>query len=352
MDSKCTVIFFDEIDALGQSRGGGRNRTSSTSSTGGNQSPMGSFGSDKSGGGTMGGGMDTCSRRVLAELLIQLTRVNDLNGNLPIDEDDNTGFCDLYSNGECDQNDHNIIHQGKIPFDVTSDDDDATPFDGLENTEEVDENSGRDKKEARIIVVAATNRPEDCDPALLRRFSVRAFVGLPQKRDRVQMLKRFLGGIEHSMSDQDLIRLANATDEWSGSDLESLTRDAVMAPIRQCIRRAVQMKRRLPAFLLQTETPRDQHQPVEVSPMCDRNGKERHDSDIDISYQESRRRLIQEFQRVRPVAIEDFMEALQVWAGHNNAWPSSYDWKLSPEQSKNHNTTIHYDSSSDDDDES
>jgi SpoVK/Ycf46/Vps4 family AAA+-type ATPase len=46
LESKCAVIFFDEIDALGQSRDGSR-----------------------------GGEGDGCSRRVLAELLLQLTFV-------------------------------------------------------------------------------------------------------------------------------------------------------------------------------------------------------------------------------------------------------------------------------------
>lgn len=331
MESKCAVIFFDEIDALGQSRG--RNIASD-----GTRSPTGPSGSDNS--GAIGG---TCSRTILAELLIQLTRVNDLNGNLPMED------CSVMnSHGEGDENDH-IIHKGKIPFDVTSKNE-ACPFDGLDNNtvvaeEEVNENSGESMKEVRIIVVAATNRPEDCDPALLRRFSVRAFVGLPRKRDRVQMLKRLTEGIEHRLSEQDFARLANATDEWSGSDLESLTRDAVMAPIRQCIRSAVQMKRRMPPL----RTPqKGLLQKVKALSMCD--NEEEHDSKIDCPYQESRRRLIQQFQTLRPVTIEDFIEALTVWAGLNNSWPGSHNPKLPGEKSENH--TVHYDSSSDDDDES
>ena len=56
--NKCTVLFFDEIDALGQSRGG--------------------KGEPQQSGGYSGG--DNSSRRLLAELLIQLTKVNDAHG--------------------------------------------------------------------------------------------------------------------------------------------------------------------------------------------------------------------------------------------------------------------------------
>jgi hypothetical protein len=61
-ESKCAVVFFDEIDALGLCR-------SSASDTSGN-----------SGTKSDTGGADTCSRKVLAELLIQLTRLHSRNG--------------------------------------------------------------------------------------------------------------------------------------------------------------------------------------------------------------------------------------------------------------------------------
>ena len=78
----------------------------------------------------------------------------------------------------------------------------------------------------RIIVIAATNRPEDCDPALLRRFSVRVLVDTPSRRDRKRIVSRLLSNIDHSLTARQMDEIAVATDGWSGSDLESLTREA------------------------------------------------------------------------------------------------------------------------------
>ena len=45
------------------------------------------------------------------------------------------------------------------------------------------------ERQVRIVVVAATNRPEDCDPALVRRFGVRVMVGLPTLPDRKNIVR-------------------------------------------------------------------------------------------------------------------------------------------------------------------
>ena len=80
------------------------------------------------------------------------------------------------------------------------------------------------KSKARVIVIAATNRPEDCDPALLRRFAVRVLIGLPTQRDRKRMVRRLLLNIDHNITSKELDDIAIATEGWSGSDLESLSR--------------------------------------------------------------------------------------------------------------------------------
>jgi SpoVK/Ycf46/Vps4 family AAA+-type ATPase len=57
----------------------------------------------------------------------------------------------------------------------------------------------------------------------------------------VQLL---LHDVSHALAPQDLQDLASMTNGWSGSDLESLTREAAMAPVRECIRRANEVRKR------------------------------------------------------------------------------------------------------------
>ncbi|CAK1551002.1 unnamed protein product [Leptosia nina] len=87
----------------------------------------------------------------------------------------------------------------------------------------------------RLIVMAATNRPQELDEAALRRFPKRVYVTLPDARTRGALLRRVLsrGSAASSISDDELSRLAALTDGYSGSDLTALCRDAALGPIRE-----------------------------------------------------------------------------------------------------------------------
>lgn len=71
-------------------------------------------------------------------------------------------------------------------------------------------------------VIAATNRLEDLDEAILRRFDVKIFVGLPDYCTRQQLLRQFLEGIECSINEQETHCIVERTSGWSGSDIEVL----------------------------------------------------------------------------------------------------------------------------------
>ncbi|XP_038206771.1 spastin isoform X3 [Zerene cesonia] len=87
----------------------------------------------------------------------------------------------------------------------------------------------------RLIVMAATNRPQELDEAALRRFPKRVYVTLPDARTRGALVRRVLarGAAAAALSDDELARLAALTDGYSGSDLTALCRDAALGPIRE-----------------------------------------------------------------------------------------------------------------------
>ncbi|XP_047505420.1 spastin isoform X3 [Pieris napi] len=87
----------------------------------------------------------------------------------------------------------------------------------------------------RLIVMAATNRPQELDEAALRRFPKRVYVTLPDSRTRGALLRRVLsrGSAAASISEDELARLSALTDGYSGSDLTALCRDAALGPIRE-----------------------------------------------------------------------------------------------------------------------
>ncbi|EGC37742.1 hypothetical protein DICPUDRAFT_76684 [Dictyostelium purpureum] len=85
----------------------------------------------------------------------------------------------------------------------------------------------------RVLVMGATNRPEDLDDAALRRLVKRIYVCLPEYETRLQIIQHLLKDQRHSLSDAQLGELANLTNGYSGFDLTSLCKDAAYEPIRR-----------------------------------------------------------------------------------------------------------------------
>lgn len=315
MESHCTVLFFDEIDALGVSRNG---------TCGGDSS--GALGDNAS---NSGGSGEHSSRRILAELLIQLSNLSSYIS----DEADSISDAEEndFDNNKClsDGIDMSICDYEKIKVNVSEDENTS-----LENDEQIEgvavhtNNSNLDRsqcphivsppsttslsisknernisKTPRIIVIAATNRPEDCDPALLRRFAIRVLIGLPTHRDRTRIMHRLLEDIEHNITIKQLKDLSRSMEGWSGSDLESVTREAVMAPVRECLRSAAITKMKA----------RKQN--------ITKNNKRLYN--IEKSDERARNELLNSFKRLRPVGIQDFEEAISFWIGDGHGQISS-----------------------------
>ena len=84
-----------------------------------------------------------------------------------------------------------------------------------------------------IIILAATNRPDILDPALLRpgRFDRRVVVGRPDVKGREQILGVHARG-KKLADDVDLNVLANLTSGFTGADLENLLNEAALLAAR------------------------------------------------------------------------------------------------------------------------
>ncbi len=119
------------------------------------------------------------------------------------------------------------------------------------------EMDGFDQTES-VIVMAATNRPDVLDPALLRpgRFDRQVTVGLPDKNGRLDILKIHTKGKPLS-EDVSLESLAKATIGFSGADLSNLANEAALTAARRNAKR-IAMRDFLDAFdriVLGTESP-------------------------------------------------------------------------------------------------
>jgi cell division protease FtsH len=89
-------------------------------------------------------------------------------------------------------------------------------------------------RDTRVIVLAATNRPDILDPALMRpgRFDRRVVLDLPDINDREAILK-IHGEGKILDKDVDLRRVAGRTPGFSGADLANLMNEAALTAARR-----------------------------------------------------------------------------------------------------------------------
>ncbi|ACP36114.1 AAA family ATPase, CDC48 subfamily [Sulfolobus islandicus Y.G.57.14] len=93
------------------------------------------------------------------------------------------------------------------------------------------------EKLENVVVIAATNRPDILDPALLRpgRFEKLIYVPPPDKRARIEILKVHTRNIVLG-EDISLEDVAEKTEGYTGADLAALVREATMRAIRESMK--------------------------------------------------------------------------------------------------------------------
>ncbi len=87
-----------------------------------------------------------------------------------------------------------------------------------------------------VVVVAATNRPDIVDPAILRpgRFDRLIYVPEPAEEARLKIFRIYTKGMPLS-KEIDLAKLAAMTKSYSGADIEALCREAALNALRRDI---------------------------------------------------------------------------------------------------------------------
>ncbi|XP_023321921.1 fidgetin-like protein 1 isoform X2 [Eurytemora carolleeae] len=86
--------------------------------------------------------------------------------------------------------------------------------------------------EEKILIVGATNRPQELDEAARRRLVKRLLIPLPEKEARKEIIVRLLGKELNELSDEDIEDISAKAEGYSGADMTNLCREAAMGPIR------------------------------------------------------------------------------------------------------------------------
>ncbi|SPO32668.1 related to AFG2 - ATPase of the CDC48/PAS1/SEC18 (AAA) family [Ustilago trichophora] len=173
------IIIIDEIDALAPRREGG------------------------TGEGANADGAGEVERRVVAQLLTLLDGMEEAD-----DDQDGVQRDDAERFGQDDGND--VVARSKIT-----------------------------KAPARIVILAATNRPNAIDPALRRpgRLDREIEIGIPTAAARGDIIRTLIRPVPHDLTPEQINDLANRTHGYVGADLSALIREAGMRAVRRTFAR-------------------------------------------------------------------------------------------------------------------
>ncbi|XP_064790577.1 fidgetin-like protein 1 isoform X3 [Oncorhynchus masou masou] len=84
----------------------------------------------------------------------------------------------------------------------------------------------------RILVVGATNRPQEIDEAARRRLSKRLYIPLPEAAARRQIVSNLMACEKSQLEEEELESVVTGTEGFSGADMTGLCREAALGPIR------------------------------------------------------------------------------------------------------------------------
>ena len=94
--------------------------------------------------------------------------------------------------------------------------------------------------EGRMLLIGATNRPQELDDGARRRLAKQLYIPLPCAAARRAMVTNILradASVAHALSDSDLDTICLKTEGYSGSDIATLCKETAMRPLRRLMAR-------------------------------------------------------------------------------------------------------------------
>ena len=87
--------------------------------------------------------------------------------------------------------------------------------------------------DAKVLIIGATNRPFDLDPAVVRRLPKRVYIGPFNDIEKKGFIKTIIQQNECTISDSEFEKIAKMCTNYSNSDLKELCREAAYEPLRE-----------------------------------------------------------------------------------------------------------------------
>ncbi|KAL6623163.1 hypothetical protein ACP70R_033042 [Stipagrostis hirtigluma subsp. patula] len=104
------------------------------------------------------------------------------------------------------------------------------------------EMEGFDSGNEQILLIGATNRPQELDEAARRRLTKRLYIPLPSSEARAWIIRNLLekDGL-FMLSEEETSTICKLTEGYSGSDMKNLVKDASMGPLREALQSGVEI---------------------------------------------------------------------------------------------------------------
>ncbi|KAL0279499.1 UNVERIFIED_CONTAM: hypothetical protein PYX00_001041 [Menopon gallinae] len=84
----------------------------------------------------------------------------------------------------------------------------------------------------RILIIGATNRPQELDEAARRRLVKRLYIPLPDEKAREQIIRNLISKERHCLSEAEINEISVLCKGYSGADMKNLCQEASLGPIR------------------------------------------------------------------------------------------------------------------------
>mmetsp|Transcript_26061 Transcript_26061/g.46264 ORF Transcript_26061/g.46264 Transcript_26061/m.46264 type:complete len:397 (-) Transcript_26061:1401-2591(-) len=84
----------------------------------------------------------------------------------------------------------------------------------------------------KVVVIGATNRPQELDEAVRRRMTKRIMIDLPSDGARRHLIEHLIRNHSNSLTDKQFASVVKKSENYSCSDIAALCKEAAMMPIR------------------------------------------------------------------------------------------------------------------------